>query len=167
MVAITAVMSTVTAITMGTLSDRTRSCWGRRKPYLLFGYLAWGAMTAIFPTAALFQPVGMAIFMAILLDCVMAFFGATANDAAFGAYMTEASTQANRGRVMSVMQILAWVATLLVYASAGPLIDQFGYFNFFYAIGGLVFVFGLVGGLLVQGSPTWPPRPPHPYSPPR
>ena len=37
MVAITAVVSTVATILMGTLSDRTRTRWGRRRPYLFTG----------------------------------------------------------------------------------------------------------------------------------
>ena len=42
MVAITAVVSTVATILMGTLSDRTRTRWGRRRPYLFIGYIVWG-----------------------------------------------------------------------------------------------------------------------------
>ena len=51
MVAITAVVSTVATILMGTLSDRTRTRWGRRRPYLFIGYIVWGILTAAFPLA--------------------------------------------------------------------------------------------------------------------
>src|SRR5512136_278786 len=128
MVAASAVAATLTTILMGTLSDRTRSRWGRRKPYILFGYLAWGVMTALYPLASFFEPVGLAIFMAILLDCVMTFFGSTANDGALNAYLTDVTSPDNRGRVMSVVEILTWVAILVVYGGAGPLIDNFGYY---------------------------------------
>ena len=153
MVAASAVTATVTTILMGTLSDRTRGRFGRRKPFILFGYLAWGVMTIIYPSAAFFKPVGLAILMAILLDCVMTFFGSTANDAALNAYITDVTTSDNRGRMIGVVQILTWVAILIVYGGAGPIIEGLGYDAFFYVIGGLVFLLGLVGSLLIHEEP--------------
>ena len=153
MVAASAIAATLTTILMGTLSDRTRSRWGRRKPFILFGYLAWGLMTALYPSASFFKPVGLAISMAILFDCIMTFFGSTANDAALSAYITDVTTTQNRGRVLGVVQILTWVAILIVYGGAGIIIDNLGYYTFFYVIGGLVFVLGLVGSLFVHEEP--------------
>ncbi len=150
MVAASAVAATLTTILMGTLSDRTRSRWGRRRPYFLFGYLAWGVTTALFPMAAFFRPVTLAIGMAILFDCIMTFFGSTANDAALNAYITDVTTTQNRGRVIGMVEILTWVAILIVYGGAGPIIDKLGYFAFFYAIGGLVLVLGVVGSFFVR-----------------
>ena len=160
MVAASALTATLTTILMGALSDRTRSRWGRRRPYILIGYLAWGVFTAAFPSAALLHPVTLAIGMAILFDCVMTFFGSTANDAALNAYITDVSTMVNRGRVMGVVQILTWVAVLIVYGASGLLIETFGYFTFFYLIGGLVFVLGLIGGLTMREQPVTEPPPP-------
>ena len=150
MVAASAVTATLTTILMGTLSDRTRLSLGRRKPFILFGYLGWGIVTALYPSAAFFKPVGMAIFMAILLDCVMTFFGSTANDAALNAYVTDVTTVENRGRVMGVVQILTWVAILIVYGGAGPIIEGLGYYTFFYVIGGLVLLLGLLGSTFIH-----------------
>jgi MFS family permease len=154
MVAASAVVATLTTIFMGTLSDRTRSRLGRRKPFILFGYIAWGFLTALYPTAAFFKPVGVAVFMAILLDCMMTFFGSTANDSALSAYITDITTGENRGRVMGLVQLLTWVAILIVYAGAGPVIDKFGYFVFFYGIGGLVLLLGLVGSAFLHEEPV-------------
>jgi MFS family permease len=153
MVAASAATATLTTILMGTLSDRNRSRWGRRRPFILFGYLAWGVFTALFPSAAFFQPIALAVGMAILFDCVMTFFGSTANDAALNAYATDVTSLQNRGRVMSVLEILTWVAILIVYGGAGPILQAWGYYTFFYLIGGLVFVLGLVGGLLIEDTP--------------
>ena len=150
MVAASAVTATLTTILMGTLSDRSRGRFGRRKPYILIGYLAWGLFTALFPSAALFHPIGLAVGMAILFDCVMTFFGSTANDAALNAYITDVTTNENRGRVMGVIEILTWVAILIVYGGAGLIIDRIGYTGFFYAIGGLVFLLGLAGSQLLR-----------------
>ncbi len=65
MVAITALVATLTAILMGALSDRMRTRWGRRKPFLVIGYIAWGIITALFPTSANFGTVSAGVFMAI------------------------------------------------------------------------------------------------------
>jgi len=154
MVAASAVAATLTTILMGTLSDRTRSRWGRRKPFILFGYLAWGIFTALFPFAAFFRPVTLAIGMAILFDCIMTYFGSTANDASLNAYITDVTTTENRGRVMGVVEILTWVAILIVYGGAGMIIQLFGYYAFFYIIGGLVFVFGLIGSFFIHEEPV-------------
>ena len=80
--------------------------------------------------------------MAILFDCVMTFFGSTANDASLNAYITDVTTTENRGRVMGVVEILTWVAILIVYGGAGMIIQMLGYYAFFYIIGGSVLVLG-------------------------
>lgn len=157
MVAASAITATITTILLGALSDRTRSRWGKRRPFILVGYLAWGIFTAAFPTAALLRPVTLAIGVAILFDCIMTFFGSTANDAALNAYITDVSDLHNRGRVMGVVQILTWIAMLIVYGASGIMIDAWGYFTFFYVIGGLVFVLGLIGGLAMRERPDLTP----------
>ena len=153
MVAASAVTATLTTILMGTLSDRARTRWGRRRPFIIFGYLAWGILTALFPSAAFFRPVTLAIGMAILFDCVMTFFGSTANDASLNAYITDVTTTENRGRVMGVVEILTWVAILIVYGGAGIIIQRLGYYAFFYIIGGAVLVLGIIGSLFIHEAP--------------
>jgi MFS family permease len=150
MVAASAVTAALTTILMGTLSDRTSGRFGRRRPFILVGYLAWGLFTILFPSAAVFRPVTLAVGMAILFDCMMTFFGSTANDAALNAYITDVTTEENRGRVMGVIQILTWVAILIVYGGAGLIIASIGYEGFFYAIGASVILLGLIGGLLLK-----------------
>lgn len=154
MVAASAIVATLSSILIGAFSDRVRHRWGR-KPFLLIGYLGWGITTALFPTAAFFHPIGLAIFMAILFDCIMTFFGSGANDSVFHAYIADISTVDNRGKVMGVVEILTWVALLFVYGGAGLIIDAVGYFPFFYLVGGMVFVLGIIASLLLE-EPKYP-----------
>jgi len=157
MVAASAITATVASILMGALSDRTRSRLGARRPYILVGYVAWGVFTALYPTAAFLRPMGLAVTMAIVFDSLMTFCGSTANDAAFNAYVADVTTEKNRGRVIGVVQLLTWVALLVVYGGAGLFIQALGYDLFFYVLGGVVIVFGLVGGALMRETPAKAP----------
>jgi MFS family permease len=157
MVAASAVMAALTSILMGSLSDRTRTRLGRRKPFILFGYLVWGLATGLFVTSAYFRPVALAAIMAVVLDCVMTFFGSTANDASFNAWIVDVTDEGNRGKVVAVQSLLAGVAMLAVYGGAGFIIQHAGYEVFFGAIGAIVIVAGLSGGLVLKEGELPPP----------
>ncbi|MCX7030886.1 MAG: MFS transporter [Spirochaetes bacterium] len=160
MVSITAVVALLTTILMGTLSDGVRGGrWGRRRPFMLIGYLFWGIFTAVYPLAALFRSVTIGVGMAILFDSVMSFWGSTANDAAFNAWITDITTDGNRGAVVGVTEILKWIALLVTYAGAGFLVAALGYTGFFVAIGALVTVIGVIGAFVAREPPAVePPR---------
>jgi hypothetical protein len=97
--------------------------------------------------------------MAILFDSVMSFWGSTANDAVFNAWITDITTEGNRGAVVGVTEILKWIALLVTYAGAGFLVAALGYTGFFVAIGVLVTVMGVIGGLVArEPAGIEPPR---------
>ena len=150
MVSITAVVALVTTILMGTLSDGARTRWGRRRPFMFAGYLLWGIFTAVYPLSAMARTVTAGVGMAILFDSIMSFWGSTANDAAFNAWMTDITTPANRGTVMGVSEILKWTALLLTYGGAGFLVAGIGYTGFFVAVGAIAILLGLPGALMAR-----------------
>lgn len=154
MVAISAITATVTTLLIGTLSDRTYTRMGRRRPYILFGYILWGVVTALFPTVSLLRPIGLAVFMVILADAIMTFFGSAANDANFSAWTTDITDKTNRGRVEGLIQMSVFVSFIITTALAGVVIEKYGYFVFFYGLGGLVTLTGLIGGLLLKDAPV-------------
>jgi len=159
MVAASAIVATLTTLIMGTLSDRTRSKWGRRKPYILVGYVFWGIMTAIFPMTAYVKNITLAVVMVVLVDCLMTFFGSMANDAAFNAWTADVAPTNNRGRVEGVLNLSLFIAQLISIVAAGVLIDTVGYFIFFYLLGGIVMVVGLfAGGALKEVPSTQNPK---------
>ncbi len=152
MVAVSAITATLTTLLMGTLSDRTRSRWGRRRPFILFGYILWGLSTALFPTVAYIKITSLAIVMVVIADSLMTFFGSTANDAAFNAWTADVATSEQRGRVEGVLNLSVFIAQIVAMVAAGVLIDSVGYFTFFYALGGIVMVVGLIAGSLLQDA---------------
>ena len=150
MVAASAVTATVTTLVMGALSDKI----GRRKALIVGGYLLWGVSVAafafvsvenlgkLFPAAQAAQAAAIAV---VVLDCVMTFFGSTANDAAFNAWVTDVTVAENRGRVETVLAVLPLVSMLIVFGALDGL-TQSGKWNiFFLIIGGLTFLGGLLG----------------------
>ena len=154
MVAVSAIVATITTLIMGTLSDRM----GKRKPFIVIGYLLWALSTMAFPMAAWAKSVQLAIFLVIFLDAVMTFLGSTANDAAFNAWVTDITDSSNRGTVEGVMLILPIIAIMVGMGVSGLLIDVFGYYTFFLTLGFAVLIMGAVGAALLKESPSLTPQ---------
>jgi len=153
MVAASAITATLTTLFMGTLSDRARTRWGRRRPFILFGYILWGLSTVAFPTVAYIRVTALAIAAVVIADSLMTFFGSTANDAAFSAWTADIASSPTRGRVEGVLQIGVYLGQVFAMVAAGILIDRVGYFVFFYALGAVVSLAGILGGGLLRDAP--------------
>jgi len=163
MVAWSAFAATATTLIMGALSDRV----GRRKLFICAGYILWGLATALFglitPENAqrLFpgaNAAAAAAVMVIVLDCVMTFFGSTANDAAFNAYVTDVTDNTNRGRVESVLAILPLVSMLVIFGLFDGLTQQGRWKEFFAIFGIAVTVVGVLSIFLIKDSSQLRPR---------
>jgi MFS family permease len=155
MVMCSALVSTAVTIIIGATSDRWSGRWGRRKPFIFAGYVLWGIATIIFPSAAIFKPVALAAVVVVMFDSIMSAFGSIGSDAALNAFVTDITDTSNRGRVQGILQAAMWFAFLLTAVVAGMVIDTIGYFGFFYILGGIVLLIGLLaGGLLLDEKPV-------------
>ena len=113
MVAASAVAATVTTVLIGALSDKI----GKRKIFICGGYIVWGitiwcfslirmdVIHNLFPSVASAAAVGVSV--TILMDCVMTFFGSSANDACFNAWLTDVTEESNRGSVEGINAMMA------------------------------------------------------------
>ena len=116
MTALSAVAATLTTLLMGALSDRL----GKRKLFISSGYIIWGISIILFAfldphsnVTLVAQSAMLSGTMIVIMDCVMTFFGSTANDAAFNAFVTDNTDKTNRGKVESVLSILhrlTWIS---------------------------------------------------------
>ncbi len=159
MVAASAATAVFTTFLIGILSDKL----GRRKIFISAGYVLWGIVTAAFGfitrdnTAAVFGLTNeitiltLTVAIVIVLDCVMTFVGSSANDAAFNAWVTDVTTVKNRATAESVLAILPIVAMIAVMALAG-IVSSVGYPVFFYLLGGIVSVCGVIGIFSLKDS---------------
>ena len=155
MVAASAIAATVTTLLMGALSDKL----GRRKVFIAGGYILWGISTlsfgfisvdrvaAWFPAA---NAVAMAAGLVVVMDCVMTFFGSTANDAAFNAYITDVTDRSNRGRAESVLATFPLIAMLIVFGLLDGLTQQGRWQTFFMVIGVTVSAVGVISLFLLK-----------------
>ena len=121
MVTASAVAATVTTIIIGALSDKV----GKRKIFIVSGYILWGIsiiafaflrldiLGKLFPSVVSAATLG--ISLTIILDCVMTFFGSSANDACFNAWLTEAVPEKERGKAEGINAMMPLLAIIAVF----------------------------------------------------
>jgi MFS family permease len=163
MVGWSAAAATVTTLLMGALSDRV----GKRRAFICFGYILWGLSTASFgyitvDNAAKWFPAAnaanAAAVMIVVMDCVMTFFGSTANDGAFNAYVTDVTDNSNRARVESVLAVLPLLSMLIIFGAFDGMTRAGEWRRFFNIFGAAVSCVGLISLFLVKDEPGLKPR---------
>ncbi len=150
MVAASAITATLATFLMGTFSDRV----GKRKAIILIGYILWGISTALFPLSSLANSTALSVFLLLILDCVMTFFGSTANDACFNAWITDITDSTNRGTVSGILEIFPLIALVVTTVASGIVIDNFGYTIFFISLGVIVSISGIIGAFFMKDVDT-------------
>ena len=164
MTAASAAAATITTLFMGAVSDRV----GKRKVFIAGGYILWGLSIIAFafldPKSSI-SIVNNSVFLAgtliVIMDCLMTFFGSTANDAAFNAFVTDNTTNDNRAKVESVLSVLPLLALIVVIVIAGFFVDvnpgeTKRWDIFFYVFGGITLAVGIASFFLVPKDVVTP-----------
>ena len=160
MVAASAVAATVTTLLIGALSDKI----GKRKIFICGGYILWGitiwsfslirmdVINALFPSVVSAAAVGVSL--TIIMDCVMTFFGSSANDAAFNAWLTDISDDSNRGRIEGINSMMPLVSILVVFGGfmSFDLDKSESWVTIFNIIGIVVILIGVSGFFLIRDT---------------
>ena len=169
MVAASAITATLTTVLMGALSDKI----GKRKLLICSGYLLWGIsiFSFIFLREDLIsKTLGMTVSAAtvgvsltIILDCLMTFFGSTANDAAFNAWLTDSTDASNRGAAEGINAMMPLVSILVVFGGFMFFdLEQAASWSVIFAIiGVLVTVVGILGFFIIKEPPVTPVNEPY------
>ena len=162
MVAASAIAATVTTLLIGALSDKI----GKSKLFICGGYILWGisiwsfaairmdVINALFPAVA--SAASLGVTLVIITDCVMTFFGSSANDACFNAWLTDSTDDTNRGAVEGINAMMPLVAILVVFGGFMGL-DQSkeeSWTLIFGIIGTVVLVLGIAGFFLIEEKPV-------------
>ena len=158
MVAASAIAATVTTLLIGALSDKL----GKRKIFICGGYILWGisiwsfawirmdVIHALFPAAVSAASVGVSLV--IIMDCIMTFFGSTANDACFNAWLTDVTEEGDRGKVEGINAMMPLVSILVVFGGfmSFDLNLSESWVTIFNIIGIVVIAIGISGFFLIQ-----------------
>lgn len=164
MVTASAVTATLTTVLMGALSDKI----GKRKLFICTGYVLWGISIFSFVLlregvisktfAHLGSAAAVGVSLTIMLDCLMTFFGSTANDAAFNAWLTDSVDGKNRGAAEGINAMMPLVSILVVFGGFMFFdLDQEKSWSLIYTIiGTLVTSVGILGFFIIE-EPTIKP----------
>lgn len=150
MVIASAITATATTFFAGAASDRL----GKRKPFISWGYILWGISIMAFAFIPMHISSSQYIIIGIiivLLDCIMTVFGSTSNDAAFNAWITDVTSQSNRGRVNSILSLLPVFAVMVVFIGLGGLYAS-SVKSFFIILGIIPLASGFAGLFLLEDN---------------
>ena len=157
MVAASAISATLTTLLIGALSDRI----GKRKLFICGGYILWGLsifafgllrvewLEMLFPAAS---GAALGITLTIVLDCVMTFFGSSANDAAYNAWVTDSTDDTNRGSAEGINSMMPLVAILAVFGALMffDLDKSESWTSIFFIIGAVTVLIGIAGIFILK-----------------
>lgn len=161
MIFASAIVATVTTLFMGALTDKL----GKRKLFIVSGYILWGLSTMSFSFISVegiatylkgFSAVTAATILVIVMDCVMTFFGSTANDAAFNAWINDVTPTNQRGRVETILAVLPLVAMLIIFGGFDWLTQAGKWQLFFLIFGGIIILGGILGIFILDEQPAKP-----------
>ena len=160
MVGASAAAATITTLLIGALSDKV----GKRTLFICGGYILWGitiwsfalirtdVIDSLFPAAASAASVGVSLV--IIMDCVMTFFGSSANDACFNAWLTESTDSTNRGAAEGINAMMPLLAILVVFGGfmGFDLNKSESWVTIFNIIGIAVIAIGVLGFFLIKDN---------------
>jgi MFS family permease len=157
MVSASAISATLTTLFMGAYSDKI----GKRKIFICGGYILWGlsimafALLKVENLSKIFgqtiNAFALGVGLTIGFDCLMTFFGSTANDAAFNAWMTDTTDTTNRGKVEGVNSAMPLIAILVVFG--GKMLVEGSPHEWtiiFLTIGIIILLVGILGIFIIK-----------------
>ncbi len=162
MVGASSVVATITTLIVGALSDKI----GKRKVFICGGYIVWGIsilgfsilrldiIKGLFPYVAIETAMAIGVTLVIIFDCIMTFFGSSANDACFNAWLTDSTDSTNRGKIEGINSMMPLVAILAVFGGfmGFDLNKTSSWTIIFIIIGVIVIAIGILGIFIIKDS---------------
>lgn len=160
MVTASAVAATLTTVIIGAYSDKI----GKRKIFITAGYILWGISIISFAFirldiistlfAGTVNAATVGVSLTIIMDCVMTFFGSSANDTCFNAWLTESTPDSIRGRAEGINAMMPLLAIIVVFGGfmGFDLNKADSWTAIFLIIGITVLIIGVLGVFFIKES---------------
>jgi MFS family permease len=176
MVSISATFGIVTNLLWGIVSDNTRSRFGRRRPFILFGGMISGIMIAVFGFS--YQIAGgfaeIAYIYCIIIDGVIIAFSSNAYYVAERSLLPDLVEPELRGRANGIVEIIGYIGMIIIVAAVivadilwpdQPWIqDDINRHYFLLGLaGGSIFLISIFSFFLIKEKPISELPPPTPF----
>lgn len=165
-----ALATTFATFLFGTLSDRI----GKRKPFIVWGYVIWGVFTIIYGLTHLYRTkilndIAIVGTVVVLTDTIMSFFGSAGNDSGFNAWCSDMLNEDNQGQIGMALAVQPVLGTLIGTVVGGAIVAMpaftnngadagAGYMAFFTIMGIFVMLFGLLAQFTMKDVPKLQPH---------
>ena len=169
MVIVSTLVTTISTFVFGTLSDRM----GKRKIFVSYGYIIWGATTILFGMTEYARDSGIGVlvslsgFLVVLTDAIMSFFGSMGCDSGYNVWVNDHTDDNNKGQVGAALAVLPVIATVIGTVVGGILVNignptvgtdaydpsQDNYQLLFWVMGSFVIIMGIVSLWLMKDAP--------------
>jgi len=147
---------------VGFLSDRTRSRFGRRRPFLLFGAVVWSiSFCLLFNQPSVPTPLGTTLLFALFF--LLNNTGLTLFQVPYSAMLAEFTPDPReRTRLVAYREVAARVAILLTLSGAPLLLASQtsparGFSSIGLVFGGVILLTGLIAFFATAGAPSTSP----------
>ena len=157
MVALSAIFATAATVVTGAICDKT----GKRSVFVSWGFIVWGftiMVFALFPTNYSPEQLQGLVAGIVIMDCVMSWIGASANDAAFNTWVTDMTNTSNRGKVDTILSMMPVFAMVIVFVGLDSLTAKGteSWWLFFVILGTIPIVSGVLGLFVLRDKPDIP-----------
>ncbi|HLK57671.1 MAG TPA: MFS transporter [Chthonomonadaceae bacterium] len=143
-----AFMALIVPLVAGTLSDRSRSPWGRRRPFM-----AVGTAINLLGLMALFFAGNQHSLPLYLMGYLVVQLGNNIMGAAYNGVIPDQVPEAQRGEASGYMAMMTQAGTILGAVGSGFLLDQGKVLACYLGIGGVMAIFTLVSLVGIKEQP--------------
>ena len=159
MVSLSAIIATLTTLFIGSLSDKIQ----KRKIFIWLGYIIWGISILAFSLFSVeniakiipstLDACAVGVSLVIIFDCIMTYFGSSANDACFNSWITDQTDSTNRGKVEGINSMMPLIAILIVFGALSGFAQKGSWWILFLIIGILTILSGIIGLFTLYDKP--------------
>ncbi len=161
LVSLSAVMGLILQFVWGVISDNTRSKYGRRRPYFIFGGILAGISMIVFAFSGSY-------WLCLILDGIIISIGTNAYLAAERSLIPDTFEPKLRGRANGIIYIMGNIGMVIALAlflvteeifgyegpEGGTLLEPTGFIILLSVGGGFIIIGGILGFLFIREKPV-------------